>query len=81
MVLDLFKKKRLKNKNCEGCILYNKACKLKDYQDANEIANNCPCGSCLVKMRCQKICEELVNYSWWTYRQQRDKYGPYKYRK
>jgi len=60
---------------CPGCATYEEVEKVREvqskdgYGDAPQCAikpyhrgKRCPCSECLVKMMCQEMCEELVNY-------------------
>ncbi len=51
---------------CNGCLQKSKDCDLEGY---NVIMDECPCGSCLVKVTCSDVCSDwfdfLQNYKEW----------------
>lgn len=51
---------------CKGCPTYIISARKKECAFTNSGVNsipNCPCKTCLVKMRCEYVCEELYNVS------------------
>lgn len=60
-------------KNCEGCHMGDSECEIDTIYNAK---NNCPCGTCLVKMRCRESCRDWYLYLAGVITElYRDKYG------
>lgn len=44
---------------CNGCLQKSIECDLEGY---NTLMDECPCGSCLVKVTCSAICDLWFNF-------------------
>jgi hypothetical protein len=82
MPADIFQK-HMRWNICPGCVTYVEVEKITREMEENGYKDSpqctiepyykgkfCPCSRCIVKMMCEDMCEELINWKQWT----RDRY-------
>lgn len=48
------------DKDCEGCLCYKEPSNCVFLMELAEYRHLCPCGECLVKMKCRMNCQERI---------------------